>query len=193
MMIGVSSLRRMLVHKFAPPIVALGPWALGIVIALVTPEDILSRSSLLRGYAEGFASLFPYMSRAAVRSAFPEVTLFFHAAMWTIAPVWLGILFMMPIEKIISFKKQMERRWLLLFGYPLFLWLLIFVPHVLMFTAENLTRVETIMSYSRFGLGLAGTAAYAGGWVAYIYVVTIWIRRIPALYFNQSNKGEHLD
>ena len=52
-----------------------------------------------------------------------------------------------------------------------------------MFQTEDLTRVEMIMSYSRFGLGVSGTAAYAGGWVAYIYVVTIWVCRIPALYF----------
>ena len=82
-------------------------------------------------------------------------------------------------------QKTKGTRWLLLFGYPLFLWLLVFVPHFLMFTSENLTRVETIMSDSRFGLGFSGTVAYAGGWVAYIYVVTIWIRRIPALYFTR--------
>ncbi|MEW5967691.1 MAG: hypothetical protein AB1720_11975 [Pseudomonadota bacterium] len=173
-------------NKYFPPLIALGPWALGVAIALITPDDILSRSAMLRGYAEWFANIFPYMSRASSRSAFPEVTLFFHASMWSIAPLWLGMLFMMSSDKIISFKKQMERRWLLLFGYPLFLWLLIFVPHFLMFTSENLTRVETIMSYSRFGLGFSGTAVYAGGWVAYIYVVTIWIRRIPALYFARS-------
>lgn len=189
-MIKNSSLHRKLDHKFAPPIVALGPWALAVIIALITPDDILSRSSLLRGYAEWFAHIFPYMGRAAIRSAFPEVTLFFHAVMWSIAPLWLGILFLAPANKIISFKKQAKRRWLLLFGYPLFLWLLIFVPHFLMFTSESLTRVETIMSHSRFGLGFAGTAAYAGGWVAYIYVVTNWIRRIPALYFNQTSQGE---
>ena len=186
----LNGLRRLLEHKFAPPIVALGPWVLGIIIALITPDDILSRSILLRDYAEGFADIFPYMNRAAARSAFPEVTLFFHAVMWTIAPVWLGILFMMPNDKIIPFKNQMERRWLLLFWYPLFLWLLIFVGHFLMFTSPDLTRIEKIMSFSRFGLGFSGTAGYAGGWVAYIYALTIWIRRIPALYFNQSNKGE---
>lgn len=189
-MLWANSLRRMLDHKFAPPIVALGPWALGVVIALVTPDDILSRSSLLRGYAEWFANIFPYISRAAAHSAFPEVTVFFHAVMWSIAPIWLGILFLTPAAKIISFKKQRERRWLLLFVYPLFLWLLIFVPHYLMFTSVNMTRVEAIMSYSRFGLGFAGTAAYAGGWVAYIYVVTNWVSRIPALYLNHSNKGK---
>ncbi len=192
-MLWLNGLHRMLEHKFAPPIVALGPWVLGIIVALVTPDDILSRSILLRDYTEWFADIFPYMNRAAARSAFPEVTLFFHAVMWTIAPVWLGMSFMMPADKMISFKKQKERRWLLLFLYPLFLWLLIFVPHFLMFTSENLTRVETIMSYSRFGLGFSGTAAYAGGWAAYIYVATIWIRRIPALYFNQSTKGSQHD
>lgn len=185
-----ARLRRLLDHKLAPPTVALGPWMLGVIIALVTPDDILSRSSSLRMYVEWFSDIFPYMKRAAVHSAFPEVTLFFHAAMWTIAPIWLGILFLMPANKIVAFKKQMDRRWLLLIGYPLFLWLLIYVGHFLMFTTDNLTRVEMIMSYSRFGLGISGTAAYAGGWVAYIYVVTIWVRRIPALYFKQSNKGE---
>lgn len=114
-------------HKLAPPIVALGPWALGVVIALVTPDDILSRSSLLRMYTEWFGGIFPYMSRAAAYSAFPEVTLFFHAVMWTIAPVWLGALFLLPANKIVSLKKQMDRRWLLLIGYPLFLWLLTYV------------------------------------------------------------------
>lgn len=190
MMALVDSLRRMLNHKFAPPIVALGPWALGVVVALITPDDILSRSSLLRGFAEWFSSILPYMNRAAIRSAFPEVTLFFHAVMWSIAPIWLGILFLTPAAKIISFRKQRERRWLLLFGYPLFLWLLVFVPHYLMFTSVNMTRVEAIMSYSRFGLGFTGTAAYAGGWVAYIYLTTNWVTRIPTLYLNRSNKGK---
>ena len=95
----------MLNHKFAPLLVALGPWALGVVIALVTPNDLLSRSGLLQGYTGWFANLFPYMNRAAARSAFPEVTLFFHAVMWSIAPVWLGILFMMPTNKIMPLLK----------------------------------------------------------------------------------------
>ena len=189
MMMWLNGLRRLLEHKFAPPVVALGPWVLGIIIALITPDDILSRSILLRDYAEWFADIFPYMNRAAARSAFPEVTLFFHAVMWTIAPVWLGMwLLIKPDARL--YEKQRKHRWFLFFWIIIFLLVLIYVPFFLMFTSPDLTRIEKIMSFSRFGLGASGTVLYAGGWVAYIYVATIWIRRIPALYFNQSNKGE---
>lgn len=184
-MIGVSSLRRM---KFAPPIVALGPWALGVVIALVTPDDILSRSSLLRGYAEWFANIFPYISRAAAHSAFPEVTLFFHAVMWSIAPVWMGVwLQIKPDTRL--YEKQKNHRFFIIFALMTMLGLLIFMLNY-SFTLDSLTRSQLIMSHSRFGLGFVGVPAYAGGWVFYIYILTIWIRRIPALYFSQSNKGE---
>lgn len=179
----MNGIRQVLDSKFAPPIVALGPWALGVIVALVAPDDILSRSSFLKNYTRWFSDIFPYMNRAAAHSAFPEVTLFFHAVMWSIVPIWLGALYLIPSSKMVAIKTQTDRRWTLLIGYPLFLWLLIYVSHFMMFTSSELTRVEMVMSYSRFGLGLCGTAAYAGGWVAYIYLVTIWIRRIPALYF----------
>lgn len=188
MMMWLNSLRRLLEHKFAPPIVALGPWVLGIIIALITPDDILSRSILLRDYAEWFADIFPYMNRAAARSAFPEVTLFFHAVMWTIAPVWLGIwLLIKPDTRL--YEKQKKHRLFMIFALMTMLGLLIFMLKY-SFTSDSLTRSQLIMSYSRLGLGFVGVSAYAGGWVFYIYILTIWIRRIPALYFNQSNKGE---
>ena len=124
------------------------------------PDDILSRTGWLRDYAEWFANIFPYMSRAAAHSAFPEVTLFFHAVMWTIAPVWLGALLLIKHDKRL-YEKQRERRWFLLFAVPIMLGAMILMLKIT-FTSDELTRVEKIMSYSRFGLGFSGTAAYAG-------------------------------
>lgn len=185
-MLWLNGLHRMLEHKSAPPIVALGPWVLGIIIALITPDDILSRSILLRDYAEWFADIFPYMNRAAARSAFPEVTLFFHAVMWTIAPVWLGVWLLIKPDAGL-YEKQRKHRWFLFFWILIFLLVIIYVPFFLMFTSPDLTRVEKIMSFSRFGLGISGTVLYAGGFVFYLRSVITWIRRVPALYFNQSN------
>ena len=187
----LTGLRPLFDNRFAPPIVMLGPWVLGVIIAVVIPDDILSRTGWLRDYAEWFANIFPYMSRAAAHSAFPEVTLFFHAVMWTIAPVWLGALLLIKHDKRL-YEKQRERRWFLLFAVPIMLGAMILMLKIT-FTSDELTRVEKIMSYSRFGLGFSGTAAYAGGLVFFTHVLIIWIRGIPALYFNKTTEEQPND
>ncbi len=154
------------------PWVLFSPWLFGVLLALSLPDDVLTQNTWLLPWVNFISDLFPYIVRAADHSRFPEVSRVFQAVMWTIAPVWLYLFWMMPMNR----SRQVDilvnsRGWyfvrligfVAIAGFGCLTW---FGPH-------SLTKAEKIVSASRLGLGLVGVPMNSGCTVGAL-IVLFW-------------------
>jgi uncharacterized membrane protein len=65
-----------------------GPWLLGLMVALLASESVLSQSAPLRGYVRAVSGLVPSVGRSGSFSEFPEVTTLYYAVLWPFVPAF---------------------------------------------------------------------------------------------------------
>ncbi|MDO9434968.1 hypothetical protein [Hydrogenophaga sp.] len=81
-----SSKKMLLVLAFA--------WMTGLLVAVSSPSDVLSRFEILNEYASLYVCLFSYKNALGSASEFPEVTRLYHSLLvWTI-----------PLFSIVSYR-----------------------------------------------------------------------------------------
>jgi hypothetical protein len=64
------------------------PWAIGLAVAVFSPDDVLTRISIFRHFVDALSQLIPSLERVGSRSRFPEVTTLYHTAMWVSVPLY---------------------------------------------------------------------------------------------------------
>jgi hypothetical protein len=90
----------------AASVIGLSGLMFGLLMALSLPDDVLIRSELVRTFADVMASLIPSIGNMENMSSFPQATRLFFSTMWSLVPVQIVAMLLVPgfidIEKILQ-------------------------------------------------------------------------------------------
>ncbi|MDX1253072.1 MAG: hypothetical protein IDH49_12630 [Gammaproteobacteria bacterium] len=163
--------------------VIMGYILIGVVVAFVTPENILSHR-WAQMFVEFVGGIVPSVAEIMPTSPIHDVAQFYAAMMWVLAPFVTGTFFFLSKNYRVSVYVQQFRERKI---YSLFV-CLVLAPALIYF----LFRVGNISTYSgramlssRMGLAFLYSMALAG--VPFFGVLMLlWIRRIPEVYFDKK-------
>jgi hypothetical protein len=158
-----------------------------VLIALLTPKDVLTNSAFLASFAQAVASLVPSINEWAAVSNYPEVTRLFFAVSWVVAPAQGLLAYWLP-----AVHRQMLTHWRGSLGVRLALPLLTIVMLPIFIWAAVTTGWETqqcvgvCLGRSRAALGFVGAfIPMASGFGC--AVIAIWIRHFRDIYFPRQD------
>lgn len=159
-----------------------GPVLLGVPVALLLPENVLSSNSWLMSVADFLGQHFPMIVRLSEPTDFPQVAKLFYSFMLLLTPLWFGGLLLLPDERIVPLAHHIKHK----IRSPLIYFVIAyaFLVTVQITPEESIDSLGGIMGlsrHSRLGLGLIG-GLIMGGIVCWIYFIILWIKRIPKIY-----------
>jgi hypothetical protein len=146
--------------------------ALGCLLALLTPEDILTTNTAFKEFADWMSSIVPSINSISSISSFPEVTKFFFSMMWFCMPLVAAAYFYtkywpffkgwaVPVSRVAwSFKNI-----LLAIVFSLMCWVIVyklltetgFKPADITYVGGRGKAFLTLLSQNRFALAMVGT------------------------------------
>lgn len=169
----------------------------GFFLALFTSENVLTDHPSLSKFADWMASIIPSINAISRISSFPEVTKFFFATMWILAPAVLAITF--ARNKPTTTKKNISLKGIfhLLIGIPLCLLISYKILTETGYSHHDLTygggrghAFLSMFSQSRLMLGLIGS--WLPTFVIFIVWITLGLIALPFLhlfkYFSTSRQ-----
>jgi hypothetical protein len=160
-----------------------------VSVAVIVPQDVITRNPFLQGYVAVSSSVIPGIERLAAVSSFPEVTRLVVSLMWTFVPIFTAVYFLrlrMPEGAWANFR---QRPFFLTFGLVVMAISVVLLAVLHDIAPEDLKggrisrSVLRAMSTSRVGLGLIA-GFFSAGIAAMIYVVLIWLPHLPRVYFS---------
>lgn len=146
----------------------------GFILALILPTDVLSTHSNLSKFSDWMASIIPSINSISSISSFPEVTKFFFATMWFLAPV---VLVVYLLKKPLPEKKFRRKEiFYIAIGIPVFLLIVYKILTETGFSTSDLTYAGgrgraflAMFSQNRLALALIGT------WLPTGVIFMVWI------------------
>jgi hypothetical protein len=160
---------------------------IGLLLATLTPRDVLTRFEYLKSYTTAMTSIVPSIDDLAVHSAFPEVTSFFFGVMWMLVPIQAIVLYLigggLKIEKVLAGLRRIVSSTPAAHAALLLLFLsLVFVPLLILGQGQEPSEGWLVhevamraMSGSRVALGLLGSLLLAVVAVA-IALLMQWVK-----------------
>lgn len=144
--------------------------SLGTFLALLLPDNPLTRSRLASSFAEVMSSVIPSIDHVAAMSGFPEATRFFFSVMWLLLP--LQVVLLTATKGLVDVPKMLENLAKVttsrLMANLAFLFLFVGILVVALFlmggdqsdASGGMTHeiAYRLMSNSRFWMGLLGSA-----------------------------------
>ena len=169
----------------------------GFFLALFTSENVLSEHPGFSKFADWMASIVPSINSISSISSFPEVTKFFFAMMWFLAPVVLTITFVRNQPSLEKRNISLKELFYIVVGIPLCLFISYkiltetgFSPHDLAYTGGRGRAFLTMFSQNRLMLGLIGS--WLPTFVIFIAWITLGLIALPFLHlFRYFSKNRH--
>lgn len=163
-------------------LVIYGPALLGLLLALLLPDDVLASNSWLLSLTYYLGQKIPMIVELSRTTDFPQVARLYYSFMFLIVPLWFCGLFLLPAERLIPLdhhiKHKIREPLIYLFLVSAFVYVeLISHAH----DAEPLSGIMSFSKHSRPGLGVWGGLLVAG-MVYLTFIVLLWVRRIPKIY-----------
>lgn len=154
------------------------------------PDDILTRSILSQRYAGLMASWVPTIDQMANISAFPQVTRFFLAVMWSLVPVVTILILWLPGVLDFQINKIRENKFLYTASF-------IFIPFVVIFVSMFLIAADGVNSLEGGMVHelILRNVSYSKIWLSFfgsimVLVVSFalsgflkWVRSFKEIYF----------
>jgi hypothetical protein len=169
-------------------------WATGTpvlvlaLVALLAPEDVISRYPLLQTYTAACRAVIPGIDRLARVSSFPEVTRLVVSMMWT-AVLILAVMYVLKLKVPgDGWEQYSGRRPYLTLTIIVMALSVVSVAVLYEIEPEDLRggmlneRVLRGLSTSRLGLGMI-TGFFASGMALLLWVLLRWLRDFRTLYF----------
>lgn len=166
---------------------------LGLTVAAMSPDTVLTDSLILGAFTDFMASIIPGINRLAKVSQFPEVTRFTSAVLWATVPLQ-ALVSAYPGVYVPRFEIIRQKKVLMFFFWllcPLMVLLMASVS-IRELSLEELARKDIYhwglrsVSESRVWLGIIGGAvAYSAAALIFIFI-TFW-PRTWAIYFGPKN------
>jgi hypothetical protein len=183
-------LKRVLSGPAGPYIAAFGCYIPSVLLAFLVPGDVLSAHPAANEFSQIMSSWIPMIERASGLSPLPQVVRFYFAVMWALMPLWIGVLFAVPEERMSPIGRMRQGKYFLALFVPTFVpavvhfWIIFPLPPLL----SDAPRLASAMLSSRSGLALLGIIG-PGGIAIAIFGTVMWVRRIPALYFKSRQEN----
>lgn len=162
----------------------------GVLLASVTPDNILSISGLLRDFADWMTTWIPSIDNLTRLSRFPEVTKLVFSVMWAITPI-IFLIFLYDMLKTplsaMTFAKYVRFRIIATLGVYIMLPTLI-VALALLIGESPPREVGTIadmvtreISNSRIWLGIVSAGiSISVGFI--LTMIVFWTKLLPTLF-----------
>lgn len=162
--------------------VIMGYILIGVVVAFVTPENILSHR-WAQVFVEFVGGIVPSVAGIMPTSPIHDVAQFYAAVMWALAPIVVVATF-----TVMNDKKEIYIR--MFRGKKLYSFFLcsICVPlgaYILYAYADGSTRMEQAAMSSRLGLAFIYSMALIGVSL-FFTLMLLWIQKIPKVYFGKD-------
>lgn len=166
---------------------------LGLTVAVMSPNSVLTDSPMLRAFTDFIASLIPGIDRLAKVSSFPEVTRFTSAVLWATVPVQ-ALVFAYPGVYVPRFEMIRQKKILMFFGWLIMPLVVLMIASVSIreLSIEELARKDIYhwglrsVSESRMWLGLIGGVT-ACSVATFIFIFFTFWPRTWAIYFGPKN------
>ena len=160
-------------------------------LALLVPQDVISRHGLLQSYTAVCRGVIPGIERLAAVSSFPQVTILVVSVMWTLVPVSTGV-YLFRMHGAGQFVEQFRKK--LFFGT--FCACVVALSIVLLAVLYDITpgdlegrlineNVLHAVSTSRMGLGLVA-GFFLSGVALLLFMVLLWLLNVRNIYFPVS-------
>jgi hypothetical protein len=153
------------------------------LLAVLTPEDVITRHPTIGRLCNSIANLVPMIARASELSVFPEVVKVYFTVMWVLVPFWLLVCFLLPSGRLWSIEKMVKARFFLLFFFPIFApaSIFFFLTYFGLDKPGTLPALIRITLTSKVGLAMLGPVPTIC-FVLLTYGAVLWVSRIPMLY-----------
>jgi len=164
--------------------------ALLSALALLLPDDAISRYALLRDYTTLCRTFIPGIDRLARVSSFPEVTTVVVSVMWTLVPFLTAIYFLRTRIPIEFWQRVRRNRFYFAFSIIVVvvsIGLIVVIYDVEPNDLEGGLLNERILygvSTSRLGLGLVA-GLFLSAIAPLLCMVLMWLTNIRHIYFEQ--------
>lgn len=166
---------------------------LGLTVAIMSPDTVLTDSPILRAFTDFVASFIPGIDRLAKVSQFPEVTRFTSAVLWATVPLQ-ALVSAYPGIYVPRFEMIRQKKILMFFGWLIMPLLVLMMASVSIheLSIEELARKDIYhwglrsVSESRIWLGIIG-GAVACSVATFIFIFFTFWPRTWAIYFGPKN------
>jgi len=164
-----------------------------VFVALVVPQDVVTRNRFLHDYVALSSTVIPGIQRLAAVSSFPEVTRLVFSLMWTLVPVFTAAYFFKVQVPEIFFTRYREKPFFLTFATVVMAISIVLLAVLFEITPEDLKgglineSVLRAVSTSRMGLGLIA-GFFSAGIAMMVFVVLAWFFNLPRIYLWKTGR-----